>query len=159
MGQSLKDWRFYILFKSYERCTIKRCASKKFDERSRCLIFQIYYFQVSPDKSDESTGFQRPSTGFQRPSPDLSGGATRLVWSENQLLETSYRLPEAFTRLVRWSHRTSPVWDRLPETFYGLPVKNSSNCSFEVGSINRPPPTLELLATQKIENTIWDPKL
>jgi hypothetical protein len=61
------------------------------------------YFQVSPDLSGESIGFQKLWTGLQKASLDLSDGGTRLVQSEDRLTETSYRLQEAFTELVRWS--------------------------------------------------------
>jgi hypothetical protein len=77
-----------------------------------CLMVEL-------DLSSLRTGLQRPLTGFKRPSPNLSAGADL-----SRLGPTSKNFLPAFREV----HRTCPV-------------KDSFNCSFEVGAINRPPPT------------------
>jgi hypothetical protein len=70
---------------------------------------------------------------------DLSG-----VWPASK---NFYQPLERSTRLVRWPHRTCPV-------------KDSPNGPFEVGAINRPPPSLlGHWPLRKSETPLWDPKL
>jgi hypothetical protein len=111
------------------------------------LTFKNSYFQVSSNLSSESTGFQKPWTVLQRAQPDLSG-----LWPDSRvtlpdsrghhrtclvdrtcpisdrLPEALHRTPERFTGLVWWLHQTCPM-ENLPTAL------------FEVGAINRPPPT------------------
>jgi hypothetical protein len=90
-----------------------------------CLTIQKSSFQVSPDLSDESTGFQRVWIRLQIAPSDLAGGGTGVVQFGTGFQRLFHRLPKRSTGLVRWPHRTCLM-------------EGSPNRSFEVGAINRP---------------------
>jgi hypothetical protein len=84
----------------------------------------------------------------------------RLPEARDRFPEASHRTCPVPTRLVRW---TSQVWSRLPSRGFHRTstVKTLTNCSFEVGTINNPPPPRIVGHSENQKNSlrskVWAP--